>query len=322
MESEKNVCNDKSFLPNNPILDKPPGNCDVPELNLKNPNTEDLSWLNDKSFKKTGLGAGANCDPMQTGQIVQDSNDPDTQTVYRYSKAKRGCDEAMIDLFRNVIVIDENAKAFPVPIIWGTQEKAVAAILQENLVKDETLVVNRIRLPFMAIVDSGYAFNTNRYVYHKAIDYMRDPALGNKPGFTTSEKYERDTIFGVARGIPIDINYTLTIWTLYLEDMNQIFEQIITKFSQTAYIRVTGVPWEVIVKLDSISNNLDAEPGDQAIRIIKYEFGFTTETFIPQPIVRKKAILKTKIDIVDGLNENEISKVMLKIEEAVKELKC
>jgi len=322
MESEKNVCNDKSFLPNNPILDKPPGNCDGPELNLKNPNTEDLAWLDDKSFKKTGLGAGANCDPMQTGQIVQDSNNPDTQIVYRYSKAKRGCDEAMIDLFRNVIVIDENAKSFPVPIIWGTQEKAVAAILQENLVKDETLVVNRIRLPFMAIIDNGYAFNANRYTYHKAIDYMRDPALGNKPGFTTSEKYERDTIFGVARGIPIDINYTLTIWTLYLEDMNQIFEQIITKFSQTAYIRVTGVPWEVIVKLDSISNNLDAEPGDQAIRIIKYEFGFTTETFIPQPIVRKKAILKTKIDIVDGLNENDISKVMLKIEEAVKELKC
>ena len=157
-------------MPNNPILDKPPGNCDGPELNLKNPNTEDLAWLDDKSFKKTGLGAGANCDPMQTGQIVQDSNNPDTQTVYRYSKAKRGCDEAMIDLFRNVIVIDENAKSFPVPIIWGTQEKAVAAILQENLVKDETLVVNRIRLPFMAIIDNGYAFNANRYTYHKAID--------------------------------------------------------------------------------------------------------------------------------------------------------
>ena len=50
--------------------------------------------------------------------------------------------------------------------------------------------------------------------------------------------------------------------------MNQILEQILLKFSPIAYIRVRGVPWETGVKLDSIANNLDVEPGDQNIRVV------------------------------------------------------
>jgi hypothetical protein len=126
----------------------------------------------------------------------------------------------------------------------------------------------------------------------------------------------------LARGIPINIGYTATAWTMYREDMNQILEQILTKFSQAAYIRVTGVPWEIIVKLDSTANNLDYEPGDQAIKIIKFEFNLTAQTYIPQPIERKKAVLKTKIDFVDGLSEDEITAVLARIEESVKDLEC
>ena len=85
---------------------------------------------------------------------------------------------------------------------------------------------------------------------------------------------------------------------------------------------MTGVPYEIIVKLDSIANNLEYEPGDQAIRIIKFEFNMTAQTYIPQPIERKKAVLKMKVDFVDGLSEDEITEVMARIEESVKELEC
>ena len=95
-----------------------------------------------------------------------------------------------------------------------------------------------------------------------------------------------------------------------------------SKFSQLAYIRVTGVPWEIAVKLDSTANNLNAEPGNQAIRIIKFEFNMTAQTYIPQPIVRKKAVLKTKVDFVDGLSEETITAVLARIEASVKELEC
>lgn len=318
-----NECNDRSPLNYNPNLDEVPQNCSPTDPdNRRAVNDQSLNWLKDISNKKVGLGSGANCDPMQTGAIINDPSATDRSTIYRYSKAKRGCDDAMRDLFTNLVVIDENGKAHPVPIIWGTQEKAVAAILMDNVRKDETLVVDRIKLPMLAIHDSDISFNVNRYTYHKALDYQNYFRRDNKPGFTNSNNYDRDTVFGFARGIPVDISYTLYAWTLYLEDMNQILEQVLLKFSQTAYITVTGVPYEVIVKLDSIANNLDYEPGDQAIRVIKYQFQMTTETYIPQPITRRKSVLKTKIDLVDGLEEDEIQQVMARLEESVKELKC
>jgi len=318
-----NECNDKSPIHYNENRDPIQQNCEIEkELNNKSPNDESLNWLKDTTNKKVGLGSGANCDPMQSGHIVNETADQNKNTIYRYSKAKRGCDDAMRDLFTDIVVIDENGKAHPIPIIWGSQEKAVAAILLDNVRKDETLVVDRVKLPMLAIHDSDIQFSTNRYVYHKALDYRRDLRSDGKPGFTMDEKYNRDTVFGFARGIPVDISYTLYAWTMYMEDMNQILEQILTKFSLTAYIKVTGVPYEVIVKLDSIANNQEYNPGDQAIRVIKYQFQMTTETYIPQPISRQKAVLKTKIDIVDGLSEQETHEVLARIEESAKEIKC
>ena len=278
-----------------------------------------MNFLED-SFKneKINLGKSNLGDPMQTGSILNDGTN--YNTIYRYSKSLRGTDEAVMDLFRNIVVLDEDGKAHRVPIIWGSQEKAVAAIVQDNVRKDNSLVVDRIRLPILAIHSQDYQFNQSRYVYHKALDYRRNS--DGKPGLTTREKYDRDTVFGVARGIPIDISYSLYAWTMYIEDMNQILEQIILKFSPVAYIKVRGVVWEIQVKLDSIANNLEIEPGNQAIRVVKFQFNLTAESFIPQPIVRKKSILSTKVDLTDGLEEEDIKEIITRIEDSVKESKC
>ena len=102
--------------------------------------------------------------------------------------------------------------------------------------------------------------------------------------------------------------------------MNQILTQIVTKFSPIAYIRVRGISWEIGVKLDSISNNVNIEPGDKQTRVFKYQFNFTAESFVSQPIVRKKAVLKTKIEITDSPNEDDIQTVLSRLEQSVKAL--
>jgi hypothetical protein len=219
-----------------------------------------------------------------------------------------------MDLFRNIVVIDEDGKAVQVPIIWATQERAVAAILQKNVRKDETLVVDRIILPMMAISSTGYEFDTKRYTYHQAMSYV-DAYTGREPD--KSEKFSnRSTLFGIGRGIPINISYTMYVWTMQLEDMNQIFEQIVTKFSLVAYIKVRGVLQEVIVKLDSIASNLNTEPGDAAQRVIKFQFGLTAETFVPMPAKIYDSLIKVvKTDLVNSVDEDKITKVIAKIEE-------
>jgi hypothetical protein len=319
-EKKLNECNDVSPLQSSINTDKVPSQCDIEET-LKSANGPDLGWLEESANKKIGLGHEAQCDPAQTGQIVEDVNKPNRDAIYRYSKSIRGCDEAMLDLFNNVSVIDEDGKAHKVPIIWGTQEKAVAWILQDNTRKDGSLVVERIRLPAMAIYGSGIDFDQSRYTYHRALDYLRQLRPDGKPGFTTKEKYERDTIFGISRGVPVNKSYTLLIWTMFMEDIDQILEQIFLKFSPVAYISVRGVQWETIVKLDSVANNVDYEPGDQNQRIIKYEINLTAQTYIPQPIIRKKAVLKTKVDLYNNVEEDKITDVITRLEDAVEEFR-
>lgn len=290
------------------------------EPNKRGVNSSDLNWFNEDNAKE-GLGARADCDPMKQGLIRNDPADPNPTTLYRYSKGLRGCDEAILDMFSNIEVLDEEGKAHRIPIIWASQEKAVAAIMQDNVRKDESLVVDRIRLPMLAVNSTDFQYDVDRYTYHGALDWNREK--DGRPGFYVKEKkHERDTVFGRARGIPVNITYTLYAWTMYIEDMNQIIEQIMSKFSLDAYIRVRGVAWEIPVQLDSIANNLEVEPGDQAVRVVKFQFNLTAKTYIPQPITRRKAVLKTRVELVDGLTEEEVTQVMARIEEAVKELEC
>lgn len=320
-QNNLNECNPKG-PPADVNLDLAPPYCGPhkDDNNKRRVNDDSLNYLKDQTMKKTGFGARVDCDPMQRGYIINDLENPDREHIYRYSKSLRGCDEAIKDMFNNVVVIDEDGKAWPVPVSLGPPEKAVAAIVQDNVRKDDTLAVDRLKLPLLAVTQTNMDYDINRYTYHRAINLF--PDKHGKPGFTINENYNRDTVFGLARGVPVNIGYTITAWTMYREDMNQIIEQILTKFSLAAYIRVTGVPWEIIVTLDSIANNLEAEPGDAAIRIIKYEFNITVQTYIPQPIERKKAVLKMKLDFIDGITEQDFNTVLATIEQSVKELEC
>lgn len=310
-----NECNPNSPLETSRNTEGPSKDCPGPSGKENK-----LGWLEEHASSKIGIGREAQCDPMQTGQIVEDIKNPQKQVLYRYSKSLRGCDEALVDLFSNIVVIDEDGKAHKIPIIYGTQEKAVAWILQDNTRKDGSLVVDRIRLPMLAIYCSGTEFDQSRYTYHKALDYMRKLRPDRKPGFTVKEKKERDTVFGVAKGIPVNKTYTLTAWTMYMEDIDQILEQIILKFSPVAYINVRGVNWETIVTLDSIANNVDYEPGDQNQRIIKYEINLTARSYIPQPIVRNKSVLSTKVDFYNSVEEEKITEVLSRLEDSVEKI--
>jgi len=310
-------CPDQSLLGRTNNEDGPPGSFCHTELDNQNEvNNKGVGdWLDDTLVKNLGNGAANNSDPMQAGKILNDIPAKiNGDTVYRYSKSIRGTDEAVMDLFRNIVVIDEDGKAIQVPIIWGTQERAVAAILQQNVRKDETLVVDRIKLPMLAISSTGMSFDAERYTYHQALRYL-NTRTGQNPNANPAA--DRGPVFGVARGIPLNIEYTLYAWTMQLEDMNQILEQIVTKFSLVAYIKVRGVLQDVIVKLESIANNLETEPGDQALRVIKFQFGLTAQTYVPMPVKRYDNLINTfRGEIVDAVELDEVTQVLGRIREA------
>lgn len=303
-------------------VDPIPQICENNEISQKSVSSSETSWLEDQLNQKTGIGQSGLCDPMQKGHIIneQGMEAPNRDYIYRYSKSIRGTHEAVKDIFSDIVVLDEQGKAWPVPIIWAVQEKAVAMFLQDNVRKDNSLVVDRIKLPAMAIYSTGIQPNQDRFIYHKAIDYLRDYKKDWQPGFFKNEKKFKDTIFGQTRGRPIDISYTLYIWTAFEEDMAQILEQILLKFDPIAYIRVRGIEWEIGVKLESTSNNTNVAPGDQAIPIRKYEINLMAEGFISQPLIRKKSVLKNRIDLVDSVNNDEITQLISRLDILSKEL--
>lgn len=303
-------------------FDQPPPYCgpqDEPSLmDVPGP---DVAPLLDHSLSNRGYGDSALCDPMLKGHIIndQDGVGPSPSHIYTYSRALQGCDEAMEKIFSDIIVIDTQDKFHRVPIINGPQEKAVAMLVQENVRQDDSNVVDSLRLPLLAIHRKEVTPNQERFLFHKAQDFLRRP--DGTPGFTTKERFSsRDTVFGVTRGLPLDISYTLYIWTLYREDMDIILEQVLPKIYPMGYIRVSGVSWETPVKVDAVRNSSETEPGDQGVDVFKYEIDMTVETFLPQAITRSKAVLKTKIDIVDTVDQNQVSQVLARLEEAVKEL--
>ena len=254
------------------------------------PTSPKADWELRKTFSKLRIGQSGLCDPMQTGQIINDLDTPDRNVIYRYARGIRAADEAMWDMFRNTLVIDEEGKQHTVPIIWASQEKAVDAILQDNVRKDNSLVVDRIRLPMMSIWNAGIAPDRTRFTYQKAYSLLPWLDPEDEAGFTFQEKFCKDTFFGVTRGLPINISYTLYIWTMYEEDMNQILEQVWLRFSPVAYLQIKGIYWEVIVTLDGAQNNITLEPGDAKKRIIKYQINMTAQSYIPQPIYRLKEL--------------------------------
>lgn len=321
----KDVNAEKSLVDCNPRDDKNSVNIDpVPKQcdddcwpsQKRVPIQPPKDWNKTKTFNKLGIGQHWLCDPIQTGQIINDLDTPNREVIYRYSRAIRGADEAMLDMFRNLIVLDEQGKQHTVPIIWASQEKAVAAILQDNVRKDASLVVDRIRLPICAVWNSGISFDQTRFTYQKAYSLL--PFLGANPGFFKQEKYVKDTIFGVTRGLPVDITYNLYIWTLYEEDMNQILEQVLLKFSPIAYLQIKGVYWEVIVTLDGTTNNIDLEPGDAKVRVLKYQINMTAKSYIPQPIYRLKEMPESICSFRDPQAEIDKPNFMAMSDEEIK----
>lgn len=317
--SQKNLvdCNPISPLQENLNNDDPKKTCSpTSEDSLRDVGGLDTSWFKENTSKR-GFGFHKQCDPVQTG-ATENLEKPNRDIIYRQSNAIRGADEAMQDLFRGITVKDENGKMWPVPIIYAVPERAVAAILQDNVRKDSTLVIDRIKLPLLSIYQTDLQPDMTRYTYHEARTYF--PDAYQKPSFYTKEKYEKDTVFGASRGFPVDISYTLNLWTMFFEDAAQIREQILLKFSPIAYIQIQGVHWESIVSLESTASNIEAEPGESQ-RVIKYQFSLKLQTYIPQPISRRKAVLRTRTDLNNSVVTEEITDLFARLEEAVEELK-
>lgn len=213
-----------------------------------------------------------------------------SQYIKRYQRFFRKCDRAMLKLFYDLSVMDDEMTLFSVPIIIGTMEKAVVAMIGNSSRKDDSAQFLRVRLPLMSLIPGEPVLDWARYTYHEAFAWDN----------YKSEKKPYDVVYGKTRGIPINRSYRLMVWTKYMEDMNQILEQIILKFSQTANLIIPGVFFDSLVFVESISTTWGDEVGSQDLMVLRADIDMALQTYLPQPIRRAKTIHEVKIEFGYG----------------------
>jgi hypothetical protein len=225
---------------------------------------------------------------IQHGLLAQSSFDP--AHLRRYERFFTRLDRAIVLVFSDMEILDQSEVPLRVPTIFGTQEKIAYAIFGETTAQDPARY-KRVRLPICAVQPTDdISIDLSRYVYHEA-KWWR---------FGGSEKREDDVIFGEATGIPVDRGYQFTIHTRYVEDMNQLLEIALQRFSSTIEIRLGSSPLTTQVIFDGCTTNFSEDRDAEKVHLYRAVISMTAKSYIPQPVRRAKTVHKVVIDFGVG----------------------
>lgn len=191
----------------------------------------------------------------------------------QYDKALAGSDQALLQLFTEIHV-DANGRRLLVPVVFGSLEDAVKWILYEGLQVRDT-----IRLPLVNLWSTDCEDNRERYREYRI-----------------AKKGNHSAVSGPSPTMAVDVRYTLWAWAKSAADVEQMLRQIWQRLGGAAMpdwvslsrrsvlpftsIQETGASWSTLLKVRTITDNLDVDPGDKSIRVYKYQFEMVAETFV------------------------------------------
>jgi len=158
--------------------------------------------------------------------------------------------------------VDDQSTFTKVKIAHGRQERMVAKKFQEN----------NIVLPFSTVYQSAVTQDDNKRRFKEVL--------------VTSSKWN-DEIQRAERivgyiDVPIKAEYTVSVWTKYVSDMDQLAASIRLGFNPHKLI-VTPFSEETKAYLTGEESMTTAEAPDREERLLKREFKITIEGYIPSP---------------------------------------
>lgn len=196
---------------------------------------------------------------------------------YFFHKSIRKTIIQFLDIFNDINIerydVDGNIKGrYLVPIRYGPKAKAYLFVRDHN--REEEM------LPMMSVYISGIDFDPNR--------------LTNKyQDILTSDTSTLTGTFA-KNAIPYNISFTLSIWSLHMVDIDQIYEQILPYFAPHAFIRVripeVNIIFDVKVILNGCSPVMTDDVGESDARVIKWDTTFTVQTWLFKPSIQKPLI--------------------------------
>jgi hypothetical protein len=168
----------------------------------------------------------------------------------------------LINIFSNVYYLDRNNNSVKVKCFHANQERAIA----------RSTFGDNVTLPVITISEESTSNNDERRRY--------TPILIHEKYWHKRKNKALRSLSMAPR--PIDIKYTINIWSKYKEDLDQIREFIFSLFNPDLEIRTKN---SIITKafLDSESQTEQAQADDQQDRILKKSITITVETYVENP---------------------------------------
>lgn len=221
---------------------------------------------------------------------------------YFYNKNLRKLVVAFGSLFSNIEVEHSNPDGgnnlrIRVPLSYAPQEKFVQRWLQPSSIDDTTRIEKQ--LPVMSYIINNIvpdpSRRRNKFSYSKAYADVNGVCqnTGNQ----------------VFQEVPVNVNFTLYIYTRHIDDTLQIMEQIIPYFNPEHVVSLTmnevnqDVNIPIIMGNNSVSERYDGELSNRRINISSISFTAKSYIFgIIKPIV---TIDDTNVSsgIIEGWNE-------------------
>jgi hypothetical protein len=198
---------------------------------------------------------------------------------YFYNKVIWTHVAAFADIFNEMSIVnyDAEGKAIgwkPVPVTLAPKEKVVAELIADPSTPDKT---PPNFLPRISIVWNGIARNAER----------QRGQLEKRRILVDYDDPENPQAIMDMQTVPYDLNFELTVWTKYMDDMAQILENILPFFNPEApvslYERGIGSERQVKVVLESVAPNFVVELADPDRRVLQCNLAFKMECNFYKP---------------------------------------
>jgi hypothetical protein len=191
-------------------------------------------------------------------ELVSEASKHDSNISLVYKDTLR----SMLDLFGKFYIVDYEGKLRHINSIHANPERPVAKMVQEdNLV-----------LPIISVAQPRTSISPERRKYFPlvVIDTIWDEI-----------KQRAFRVVGLAPK-PIDIEYRISVWSKYKNDLDQITEQIHSTFNPGFELQ-TSISNNTKAFLDDETDDTVVQVGDREDRLLKRSFTVKVETYVPSP---------------------------------------
>jgi hypothetical protein len=207
--------------------------------------------------------------------------------------------EAMY-LWLSNINLERPNELFSVPVLFQTPERAFADKIRPTINRET------VNLPIISFTLSSIAFDRQRL--------MSLPAIN---GRWEKHKQVDGTWIIVSKPMPWQLNFNVTCWGRYFLDLDFISYNLLSRFTPDSYLRPadTGIPSKIA--LTSMTDTSTLEPGQATDRILRHDYAFQIEAWMPLPERRVGSIQGVDVILASDFSEvldTDISNVINVIE--------